>query len=881
MRFRTKTIVGVAIIEVVLLAGLVGSALSILRESNEQELTRRVRLGGQLLAVASKDAVISQDLATLDSLVAEAMASGQIVYASVLDASGTVMARQGNAALFSRPFRPDTHIDQVDDGIFELSTPVLAGGVRYGEVRVGVSLDPLNVLLASARRWAAGIASIEIALVALFSWLLGSYLARQLLALQLASKRYAAGDFLHRIVVKGDDELSQTALAFNQMAEQLRESRNLVEAENLKRQQAQLEAEKSGRLLSESISSIAQGFTIYDDEDRLVQCNEAYLRFYETSRDLIVPGNTFEMIVRQGAERGQYSEAVGNVDAWVRQRVAQHQNASGQAIEQRLADGRWLLIVEHRTPSGFIAGNRIDITELKNTVQALAESKQRWELAVSGANDGIWDWNLQSGEIYFSERWKNMLGYSSDEIGAALEEWNSRVHLDDLAHAMSELQRHLRGETDYYQSEHRMRCKSGEYIWILDRGQALFDGDGKALRMSGSHSDITVRRGAEARAQEHAEQLSAIFDLSPDGFVSFDSARCVKYVSPAFTRMTAIEASEIIGLGEAEFSQRLTGIGLPEAPFRGMAALRGSGTDADRHRRQTFEIGGASKRVIEVGLRESNTPRVSHILYLRDISHETEVDRLKSEFLSTAAHELRTPMASIYGFAEVLLTQELDEASRQEFLAIIFRQSELMASILNELLDLARIEARRGKDFVFKATQVQPLVGEVIREFKLPPGRSPPALAAPAAPLYILADHKKVQQAVLNVLSNSYKYSSAGDEVNISVEDRPHSAMVAIRLTDHGIGLTPAQRERVGERFYRADTSGKVPGTGLGMSIVKEIVLLHGGALEIEGQLGQGTCVTLLFPASLARQDGADVAGAPSGTFADGAIVAHLALNKT
>ena len=847
MRFRTKTIVGVAVIEIVLLAGLVGSALSILRDSNESELTRRVQLGGKLLAVAAKDAVISQDLATLDSLVAEAMASGQIAYASVLDASGTVLARQGDARLWSRPFHQDTGIDQVDDGVFEFSAPVLASGIRYGEVRIGVSIDPLRVLLASARRWAAGIAAIEIALVALFSWLLGNYLARQLLALQQASKRYAAGDFLHRIEVKGDDELAQTALAFNHMALQLSDNRNLIEAENLKRQQAQLEAEKSGRLLSESISSIAQGFTIYDDEDRLVQCNEAYLKFYEASRDLIVPGNTFEMIVRRGAERGQYSEAVGNVDAWVRQRVAQHQNANGQVIEQKLADGRWLMIVEHRTPSGFIVGNRIDITELKNTAQALAESEQRWELAVSGANDGIWDWNVQSGEIYYSERWKNMLGYSCDEIGDGVEEWSSRVHPDDLAHAMSELQRHLRGESDFYQSEQRMRCKSGEYIWILDRGRALIDGDGKAVRMSGSHSDINARRAAEARAQEHAEQLTAIFDLSPDGFVSFDGAHCVKYVSPVFTRMTAIEASEMIGLGEDEFSQSLIKVCLPEAPFPGIASLRGAGKGAAEQRRM-FEISGASKRVLQVDLRESQTASVSQILYLRDISHETEVDRLKSEFLSTAAHELRTPMASIYGFAEVLLTQKLDEASRQEFLAIIFKQSGLMASILNELLDLARIEARRGKDFVFKAAHVQTLVNEIVHEFKLPPGRSPPTMTAPAVPLYILVDHKKMQQAVLNVLSNAYKYSPSGGEVNISVEDKPQSGRVAIRITDHGIGLTPAQRERVGERFYRADMSGKLPGTGLGMSIVNEIVLLHGGAIEIESQLGQGTCVTLLFP---------------------------------
>jgi PAS domain S-box-containing protein len=655
-------------------------------------------------------------------------------------------------------------------------------------------------------------------------------------------------------VVSGDDELAQTAMAFNAMAQQIGADLQMLQTEYFERVQAQQAAEKSSSLLRDSISSIAQGFTIYDENDRLVQCNEAYKTFYEASRDLIVPGNTFEMIVRQGAERGQYAQAVGDVDAWVRERVAQHQNASGEVIEQRLTDGRWLLIVEHRTPSGYIVGNRIDITELKNTAQALADSEQRWELAVSGANDGIWDWNPQTNEVFFSERWKSMLGYHSDEIGGHVDAWISRVHPDDLEHTMHELQRHLRGETDFYQCEHRMRCKDGHYIWILDRGRALIDANGKALRMSGSHSDVTERRAAEQSEREHAGQLNAIFTLSPDGFVSFDNARCVKYVSPAFTRMTALEEREIVGLNESGFSQRLANLCQPGAPFCGVAALRAMEKNASSGSRQIFELADASKRVLEVGLREAQTDSVSQVLYLRDITFEAEVDRMKSEFLSTAAHELRTPMASIYGFTEVLLTQELDAPSQREFLAIIYKQSELMASILNELLDLARIEARKGKDFVYEATPLMALIEEVVHAFKPPAGRAAPTLTGMGASLPVMADHTKVRQAVLNVLSNAYKYSPAGSGVQIELLDSPPDEatqpMQGIRIADHGIGMTPAQTARVFERFYRADSSGKVPGTGLGMSIAQEIITLHRGKIDITSALGNGTTVTLWLPAS-------------------------------
>ncbi|MBL8491486.1 MAG: response regulator, partial [Rhodocyclaceae bacterium] len=149
---------------------------------------------------------------------------------------------------------------------------------------------------------------------------------------------------------------------------------------------ARIEAEESAgkadRLLQEAIESVAIGFTIYDEQDRLVTCNEAYRNFYGTSRDLIVPGRTFEDIVRKGAERGQYREAIGHVDDWVRKRVAKHQSADGSLVEQQLDDGRWLLIVEHRTPSGYIVGNRIDITQRKQSEAELDKFRHHLETLV-------------------------------------------------------------------------------------------------------------------------------------------------------------------------------------------------------------------------------------------------------------------------------------------------------------------------------------------------------------------------------------------------------------------------------------------------------------------------------------------------------------------
>jgi signal transduction histidine kinase len=267
--------------------------------------------------------------------------------------------------------------------------------------------------------------------------------------------------------------------------------------------------------------------------------------------------------------------------------------------------------------------------------------------------------------------------------------------------------------------------------------------------------------------------------------------------------------------------------------------------------RQVIEIADADGQVIEVTLRESCSKSVSMVIYLRDITHEFEVDRLKSEFLSTAAHELRTPMASIYGFTELLMQQDFDSKDQGEFLATIFKQSELMVSIINELLDLARIEARRGKDFIIRRIDACTLIRGIIARQKTPDGRSPPHTGPCALPCWILADESKLTQAVSNVLSNAYKYSPAGSRIDIEfVQPEPADALrlLGIRIADHGIGMSPEQLAQVCDRFYRADTSGQVPGTGLGMSIVAEIMQFLHGRLDIESRQGEGSRITLWVP---------------------------------
>jgi signal transduction histidine kinase len=367
-------------------------------------------------------------------------------------------------------------------------------------------------------------------------------------------------------------------------------------------------------------------------------------------------------------------------------------------------------------------------------------------------------------------------------------------------------------------------------------------------RLQAIQREWAARQLADLQIQDRNAQLDAIFSLSPDGFVSFDSEYRVKYVNPAFVQMTSAMPVQLQGLDVKEFSAWLAQRSEPGTPWLDLAALRAKVAGNKPDASEILEVNGNTKRVLKVSLRNSESSSVSQILYFRDVTHETEVDHMKSEFLSTAAHELRTPMASILGFSEVLLDQAFDPVTQRELLGIIHKQSGLMAKILDELLDLARIEARRGKDFRFTRVCLQDLTTDMVKAFIPPQGRESPALVLPTEPVYVMADSGKLRQALLNVLSNAYKYSPAGGPVVLAVsanEATTSLTRVWIHITDQGIGMTAEQRGRVCERFYRADASGKTPGTGLGMSIVKEIVDLHGGELAISSEAGVGTRVSM------------------------------------
>ena len=360
------------------------------------------------------------------------------------------------------------------------------------------------------------------------------------------------------------------------------------------------------------------------------------------------------------------------------------------------------------------------------------------------------------------------------------------------------------------------------------------------------------RETAELALVELSRRLQSIFDLSPDGFVSIGVNLEVLMVNPAFCRITETEASYWLGLTEEALWQKLDA--LTANPL----------SELNKQSNFKLELIKPSWRVLQCLIRVINLSDASSagkVIYMHDITREVELDRMKSQFLATAAHELRTPLTSVMGYSELLVNDMVPASKRSIALNAILDKSRWLVKIINELLDLARIEGRGVMDFNIANHLADQLVLDTVQAFTVPAGR-PEIRYELSAALYVSVDHDKFKTVMFNLLDNAYKYSQAGDVVIRTVQKiADDMSWLGFQVVDHGIGMSEEQVLHVFDRFWRADNSGNIPGTGLGMSISNEIVRLMNGYIEIKSQIGGGTTMTVWLPENYSHEAGVNPRG--------------------
>jgi signal transduction histidine kinase len=351
-------------------------------------------------------------------------------------------------------------------------------------------------------------------------------------------------------------------------------------------------------------------------------------------------------------------------------------------------------------------------------------------------------------------------------------------------------------------------------------------------------TDVTLRRKAEDAALLHALELERIFSSAPVGMLTFDMQDCVHLVSPALLSMFKVTGNELIGQPRA---------GVP-------AVLR----KALGHKEDTlpwtwptvgqpvrWTMPGGSHHAVEVSLSHLDEITRECVVLFRDVSEELAQVVSRSQFLATAAHELRTPMGSIKGFTELLLMRDFSNEEARPLLETILNQSMRLSAMLNDLLDLSRVDALGSQAFTVKPMALMPVVQRAVQLVSMPGMRRGIQLQLPKQAVRVHGNPAKLEQVIINLLSNAIKYSATDSPVSLAVEADPVGERWHVHVTDQGIGLSEADQAKLFTRFFRANPNGPIPGTGLGLVIAKELIERMGGEVTVRSELGKGSMFTI------------------------------------
>ena len=514
-----------------------------------------------------------------------------------------------------------------------------------------------------------------------------------------------------------------------------------------------------------------------------------------------------------------------------------------------------------------------DISDRKKNEEALKASQELWKFALEGAGDGVWEYNFQTKEVFFSKQYKSMLGYQDEEFLNVPDEWLSRIHPDDLEMIEQADKAYSSGEINSHQREYRIRHKNGHWIWVLDRGMLVNrTPEGLPERIIGTHSDITDRKQSEQALKYKEEKYRNIIANMNLGLIEVDNDEYIQFANQTFCKMSGFteeelynsKATDLLALGEnkslIESKMNLRKKGISDAY---QVSVRNKNGEI-----RWWLISGAPRlndngeHVGSIGIHLDITAqkKMEHELIRAKEAAEASTEA-KEAFLANMSHEIRTPMNAISGMANQLNKTILDE-NQQFYLNTIRSSADNLLVIINDILDLSKIES--GKLSIekigFEPKRVIGHVMEVMQHRAEEKGLAfTNSFSDQRLSDVLIGDPYRLSQIMLNLVSNSIKFTPKG-KIDIScrvLQDLEHEQVVEVSVQDTGVGMEKQFIAQLFEKFSQEDSSvtRKYGGTGLGMSICKELIGLMNGTINVVSEKDKGTTVSFTLKMTKGRME--------------------------
>ena len=587
----------------------------------------------------------------------------------------------------------------------------------------------------------------------------------------------------------------------------------------VKQKTRELEARErqTGSIVDNAMAAIM----LLDSEQRVVTANKATGEMFELSeRELI--GEPLQNLV------GAFN-------------FSEHEQS--KRIKAKTAQGA-LLLLEARLSSwkaedGTVRSVLIlyDVTKEEESKEKLRESEERWNAVLVGAEIGVFDVNLKSGQSIVSDMWKRLMDVPLNTPNIDTQKlFLERIHPDDLVALRAADNACISGKAERSVAQYRMRFNDNEWRWMRsDAIAAERDDDGKATRLLGSQTDITQLRQAQEQLEFSEQRFKSVLDNAPVGMAICAENGDFLGVNGALCDLTGFTTDYLQ-------TKKLRDIVVRE-DFRKLLAsaqeLREQGQNSFKSECRILTKGGEPKWGL-VGVAWTINEELNEdmfILQVQDISELKNVEKMKAQFVSTVSHELRTPLTSIKGALSLLEGQFGKEMAgpASRLVKIAQQNGDRLIELVNDILDMEKISAGQSK-FAFAHENISALVQNTIEQLEPFATQHHATIKAnfPAMAPIANVDPGRLQQVVANLLSNAAKYSADGCAINVSVESKDGNVRVMVRNT--GPGIPEAFRSKIFLAFQQADSSDtrSSGGTGLGLNISKQIIEHMGGEIGFD-----------------------------------------------